>query len=87
MADTGFQFDLTGPGPFELPLLADFVKLHLPSGKDWFLAEFRSEEGKTLYVPIPYRVVPSLTESLATLPAVHGGALPIGTPKGSDRKH
>ncbi len=87
MSQEGFSFDLTGPGPFELPLLAEFDGLIILKQKDVVLAEFRSEEGKKLYVPISYRAVPALVDALATLPAVHGGALPTSTPPTSGRKH
>lgn len=63
----GYHYDLTGPGPFELPFVAGFVGIDAPEGKDWFLALFQSEEGKILYLPVAYGALPGLADSLSAL--------------------
>ena len=70
MSEDGLHFELTGPGPFELPLLAKFVGAIAPDHKDWVIAEFQSQDGSTLYVPISNQAVASLAETLSALLAV-----------------
>lgn len=73
--DCGCHFDLTGPGPFELPYAARFVSIHT-GWKDYFVIEFQSRDGKTILLPVAYQALPMLAETLRTLPAVFDGTLP-----------
>jgi hypothetical protein len=60
-----------GAGPFAIPLLAEFVSIVMAKDKpDFVCAEFRLEDGATVYVPIASRAVGPLIDALGTLPAV-----------------
>lgn len=80
MDDNWTHLEPYGTGPIELPLVDQFDGLTIPKDKNWCLVEFLSEKGQKLVLPISYRAIPGLVEALATLPAVHGGALPPGSP-------
>jgi len=78
--------ELTGPGPFELPLVAS-IEGTVPSNDESItIISCVSGDGPPMFLPISNEAVPALVELLATLPAVHGGALPKGSPK-SDERH
>ena len=65
-----------GPGPFALPLLAEFVSVDFAAGKPFCIARFRFEDSTEVHVPMTNQVAVDLAEVLNTLPAVHGGSMP-----------
>lgn len=54
-----------GPAPYAIPLLAEYVGLMIPEGKDWALAEFRFEDGAPVHVPISIQAADYLADSIA----------------------
>jgi len=65
-----------GPGPFALPLFAEFVSVDFAAGKPYCIARFRFEDGPEVHVPIANQVAVDFAEALSFLPLVHGGSMP-----------
>ena len=65
-----------GPGPFAIPLLAEFVSVDMTAGKTFCIARFRFEDGPEVHIPIANQVAVDLAEVLNTLAIVHGGSMP-----------
>lgn len=59
--------ELSGPGPFRLPLLTQFKSL-VTEFADWFVTEFESQDGKQIYASIPYLVAAQLVNDDVSVP-------------------
>jgi len=74
------SFDLVGRGPFQFPHLDQLKGVTIPEGKDWVLAEFLSQEGKQLYVPLSYQAAAELVNAQQGTYPLHEGsfqAIPV----------
>lgn len=66
-------FDLTGPGPFELPLIDKFISLTVSEENSVLIAECMNQDHQTLYLPISFPAARLLGLALSTVPATEAG--------------
>jgi hypothetical protein len=69
-----YRVDLTGSGPFVLPLMIHVSRLEIPEERDVVVAEFLSHNEKQIFAAISYQAVEQLVKAHQSAP-LHKTAL------------